>query len=290
MSFRSGVLTDLFKIFPFFASDAFYILLISVGYWRHTQDRLFWDLGFLVPFTTLLSCTLKNLFLIPRPPEIFHLVPVHDPFGFPSGDVYVATAFWGMLCLTINSKRLWIIAGALLLMMMISRLYLGVHNVSDIVGGFILGGFTLWCYRSRFFQTFSSQWFSGRMATYGAVVSFCALVYFIVSFSLPVPAMVIMALGALGGYGISLSFRAHGFLLPMKVQPLSVPSIIFFLSILGGFVWFFPGAREGSMLLMWVLGLIKYAFVVALIYIILPLSHQWLSPQFGRKKYKKNGS
>ena len=50
ISFRGPELTFLFKIFPFFASETFYMGVIALGYWLATNASVFWKLGFLIPF------------------------------------------------------------------------------------------------------------------------------------------------------------------------------------------------------------------------------------------------
>ena len=98
ISFRNPELTFLFKIFPFFASEPFYIGVIALGYWLALNASVFWRLGFLIPFSTVVNGILKNVFLLERPDTSLHLVHVIDKsLGFPSGDVHVATVLWELL-------------------------------------------------------------------------------------------------------------------------------------------------------------------------------------------------
>ena len=52
---RSDFLTEFFLIFPFFASSFFYITFIALGYWLRPGGKTFNQLGFLVPFTTIVA-------------------------------------------------------------------------------------------------------------------------------------------------------------------------------------------------------------------------------------------
>ncbi|MCX4079939.1 phosphatase PAP2 family protein [Rickettsia rhipicephali] len=137
LNFRSEMLTSWFKIFPFFASDYFYITIIAIAYWLNPRKRLFWDLGWLISFATLLNVIIKKAFSIPRPPSILHMLPINDgAFGFPSGDVQVATIFFMIIFLSFNSKTLKIISITMIIMIiniMLSRLYLGVHSIYDVI-------------------------------------------------------------------------------------------------------------------------------------------------------------
>jgi membrane-associated phospholipid phosphatase len=60
-------------------------------------------------------------------------------FGFPSGHVSGAVAFFGGLALAFPLPAVRIIAVIVCLLMPISRLYLGVHFLADVTGGFLLG-------------------------------------------------------------------------------------------------------------------------------------------------------
>ena len=70
--------------------------------------------------------------------------------SFPSGHSAIAIAFFGFVVYYLihhimkgNKKYLVILAGTLLILLIgFSRLYLGVHFLSDVLGGFLIGG--LW--------------------------------------------------------------------------------------------------------------------------------------------------
>lgn len=75
--------------------------------------------------------------------------PIATAFGqsFPSGHAYTSTAIYGALLLTFlpamsRRFRAWAIAAYVVLVLAIcfSRLALGVHFLSDVIGGVLLGG------------------------------------------------------------------------------------------------------------------------------------------------------
>jgi membrane-associated phospholipid phosphatase len=80
-----------------------------------------------------------------RPTEVA-FYPEHN-FSFPSGHATTSIALWGMLAYFgyrhldhRRQRRLTILtAGALILMIGFSRVYLGVHFLSDVLAGFLLG-------------------------------------------------------------------------------------------------------------------------------------------------------
>ncbi|WP_341786796.1 phosphatase PAP2 family protein [Rickettsia endosymbiont of Cantharis rufa] len=98
------------------------------------------DLDWIISFATLLNVIIKKAFSIPRPPSTLHMLPINDgSFGFPSGDVQVSTALFMIIFLSFNSKTLKIMSIAMIINIMFSRLYLGIHSIYDVIGGMILG-------------------------------------------------------------------------------------------------------------------------------------------------------
>jgi len=82
----------------------------------------------------------KDFFHRPRPfLTIKGLVPVITPhsFSFPSGHATLAAALTVVLAYHFPKTRYFVIAVALLVG--ISRVYLGVHYLSDVLAGYILG-------------------------------------------------------------------------------------------------------------------------------------------------------
>lgn len=92
----------------------------------------------------LLNVLLKELVQRPRPEDI-NLV-VETGFSFPSGHSMVAMAFFGLLVWLVwhyerdRTLQLACCAGFSLIILLIgiSRIYLGVHYASDVLAGFCI--------------------------------------------------------------------------------------------------------------------------------------------------------
>ncbi len=86
-----------------------------------------------------INALLKILFVRPRP--AFFIPLVNEPgFSFPSGHVTAAGAVFGFLAVILwrKGKRLWaVLCASLVLLVAISRIYLGVHYPSDTVSALI---------------------------------------------------------------------------------------------------------------------------------------------------------
>lgn len=117
----------------------------------------------------ILNVLLKILIQRPRPPaDIVDVLRDLSTFSFPSGHVMFYTAFYGFLLYLSFSllRRLWlrmtliIIFGGLVLLVGPSRIYLGVHWPSDVLGAYILGGLSLFA-AIQFYQWGRKRFFTG---------------------------------------------------------------------------------------------------------------------------------
>ncbi len=82
----------------------------------------------------------------PRPPVAERLISVTG-WSFPSGHATQSVAFWGMLVVVLCGGRTravrtvgWVVAALVALAVGLSRIYLGVHWISDVTAGWLLGG------------------------------------------------------------------------------------------------------------------------------------------------------
>ena len=93
-----------------------------------------------------LNLLLKDLFARPRP-SFEHLLVVETSYSFPSGQAMESLVVYGMLAyfavLTLRNQRMRVVSvcgAAVVALIGFSRVYLGAHYASDVVGGFAVGG------------------------------------------------------------------------------------------------------------------------------------------------------
>jgi membrane protein DedA with SNARE-associated domain/membrane-associated phospholipid phosphatase len=97
--------------------------------------------------SAVLNHVLKGLFERPRP-HFEHPLLVESSYSFPSGHamesfvVYGMLAYFAVLALRSWESRVGVVFGAALLVVLIgfSRMYLGVHYLSDVLAGYAAGG------------------------------------------------------------------------------------------------------------------------------------------------------
>ncbi|WP_430535175.1 phosphatase PAP2 family protein [Listeria rocourtiae] len=92
----------------------------------------------------LLPWIIKQLVARPRPSD---MLVAQGGYSFPSGHATGSTAFYGMIAalLIIACSKMWqrlaigLVALLIILTIMYTRVYLGVHYPSDVTAGFLLG-------------------------------------------------------------------------------------------------------------------------------------------------------
>lgn len=142
-----GPLFDgLFKGITFLGEEDFFLILLPLVFWC-VDFAVGARLAFAFFLSAYLNSGLKDLFAHPRPFELDPTVKRHEVggYGLPSGHSQSAVVVWGMLASAFRKKWLWIVAIALMVLIGFSRIYLGVHFPTDVLGGWAIGVVILLC-------------------------------------------------------------------------------------------------------------------------------------------------
>ena len=100
----------------------------------------------------ILNLSIKLLVHRSRPSaDLIHVTNLLNSYSFPSGHVMFYTGFFGFICFLIFTvlKPSWIrnlllfVFGSHVVLIGLSRIYLGEHWASDVVGAYLLGGLCL---------------------------------------------------------------------------------------------------------------------------------------------------
>ncbi|WP_405153660.1 phosphatase PAP2 family protein [Paenibacillus sp. FSL K6-0108] len=119
-------------------------MIILYVFLRHRRELLF--LGCVIAGSTILNTLLKLMFQRARP-TIHRIIEVTG-YSFPSGHSMAAFSLYGGLAFLIwkhiptAAGRVFmiIVSATFILTIGMSRIYLGVHYPSDVVGGYFLSG------------------------------------------------------------------------------------------------------------------------------------------------------
>ncbi|PEC48621.1 phosphatase PAP2 family protein [Bacillus sp. AFS077874] len=158
---ESPVITSFMKIITFLGSSVFIILLsISILYFLYKvlnhRSELILFIAALIGSNIL--CVLLKLFFHRARPDLHRLIEISG-YSFPSGHATNAMTVYGILTFilwrnirTKSGRSLLIITSLIMILLIgISRIYLGVHFPSDVIAGYFTGGFwistAIWYYQ-----------------------------------------------------------------------------------------------------------------------------------------------
>lgn len=143
----SPPLDGLMKFFTFLGTIEFYLIMMPFIYWA-VDKRLGIRLLLILITTDIISSTFKLLFHQPRPYWMGRVPSLAEEtsYGIPSSHASDSLAVWGYLAYRLKNARLWILTIVIVLFIGISRLYLGVHFLHDVLFGWLIGGVVLWAF------------------------------------------------------------------------------------------------------------------------------------------------
>lgn len=140
------------------ALDAFFRTITQLGGTAHLfiVPLVIWSISYRLGARLLLvlllsafvNFTLKDAFAQPRP---FDLDPSIGPdrevgYGLPSGHAQHTLVEWGVIAAWVHRHWFSVLAVALVASIGLSRIWLGVHFPTDVLGGWLLGAALLWIY------------------------------------------------------------------------------------------------------------------------------------------------
>jgi len=132
---------NLLDTFPFYA---LFLICLCFAYKREFGLKLL----FLFFITSYLNQNLKELIAEPRPCQMdvgVCLIKVKS-YGFPSGAAQSFTVLLGYFCYRMRTLRLYLFSVFTLILIGFSRIYLGLHFFTDILGGWFFGVMTLFLF------------------------------------------------------------------------------------------------------------------------------------------------
>lgn len=144
ISFKSNSLTNIFKFITFFGSSIplISICIISFLFIKNKKIPMYISINLIV--TAIFNFLLKNIIRRNRP--VGYRLVEETGFSFPSGHSMASMAFYGLIIYLVfkyvKNKyakiSLCTFLSILIVLIGISRIYLGVHYASDVFAGFMI--------------------------------------------------------------------------------------------------------------------------------------------------------
>lgn len=138
--YRNEAFDVFFKFLDYFDQQYFYFMLIPLV-WFLINWRAGVIFSYIILSNGLINLYFKFFFELPRPQHL-------DPslgllkfkfFGFPSGGAQNAVVLAGLALYYWKNRWKWLLAPIYVLLISFSRIYLGAHFFTDILGGWIIG-------------------------------------------------------------------------------------------------------------------------------------------------------
>jgi hypothetical protein len=148
-SHASPALTACMKLITNLGAAPVYLVILPLVYWCFDEEKGL-RLSLAVLVSLWINMALKQLLAQPRPfwegwdPSVGMIGESFN--GFPSGHAQISLIMWTIIASWTGKK--WALPAACFLSLLVgfSRLYLGVHFPTDLLGGWILGALSLTAY------------------------------------------------------------------------------------------------------------------------------------------------
>lgn len=164
------------RFFSFLGTEEFYILVMPFIYWC-IDASMGIRVAAIMLFGSGMNLIIKIPFTGPRPYWMSTAVKplwAEVYFGIPSGHAQQSVAVWGSVAAYLRRGWAWGIALFLMLMIGLSRVFLGAHFFIDMFAGWLIGALLLWLFL-RYWNPvvrWARKQSLGRQFLYAFLVSF----------------------------------------------------------------------------------------------------------------------
>lgn len=115
-----------------------YFAIFFVIYWG-VDKKMAKSLLFVYVSSNIVNFYAKAIIANPRPDESEWILIGASHLSTPSGHAMSSTVFWGFSALKIKRISMWIASILIIILVGLSRIYLGVHWLGDVLAGWLFG-------------------------------------------------------------------------------------------------------------------------------------------------------
>lgn len=201
--FRTPFLDSLFTLITSLGDGLFYFLILPYLFWC-IDSRISAKLIIIFCLSFWVNAEFKNLLDQPRPFNIDLSVKIGDAGGpgLPSGHAQGSLVLWGYLALWMNKGYFYALSIIIICLIALSRIYLGLHFPTDILGGWALGLLILFIYSGIHKRV--EAWFTGLDLRYQILIA--SLLPLVLSLIAPTKWSV-SPIATLAGFGVGYSIE-----------------------------------------------------------------------------------
>ncbi len=141
-SFSNKTLDSFFELITMLGEDLFFIFVVALFYWCINKS-FGYKLAFVYLTSGAFNTIIKEIVKFPRPIGYEGIksrrVETAGGYSFPSGHTQQSTSLFATLMAAYKKKWLYIVGILAILLVGFSRMYLGVHWPTDVIGGLVIG-------------------------------------------------------------------------------------------------------------------------------------------------------
>jgi membrane-associated phospholipid phosphatase len=150
-SFKNPFMDVFFQAVTMSGEGGVFLLIICWLIWCGDKSKG-WRIGWIFLSGFILNGSVKDIFQVQRPighPDIITLrAETANGYSFPSGHAQGTAMLWVSMMIIYRNKIICLFGGLLILLVGLSRMYLGVHWPTDVLGGVIIG--TVWVFTADY--------------------------------------------------------------------------------------------------------------------------------------------
>ena len=178
-SFANPYLDKLFVMVTMMGEETFFMIVALVIFWCVNKE-FGYRMGFAYLSNGVINGVVKNIFKVPRPigePGIRSLrTETAGGYSFPSGHTQGTTSMWTSIMVKVKKKWMYVLGIVLIVLVGISRLYLGVHRPVDVIFGFAIG--ITWVFVSNYMFDISER--TGKKSIFLVIIIPLIVLLFII--------------------------------------------------------------------------------------------------------------
>ena len=129
------------QAFTFLGNELFFLLFMPAIYWS-IDPKIGFRAGMMLIISGGVNSFFKFLFHSPRPFWVDERVTAYSSetsFGVSSGHSQNSAAIWGIVAASMKKKWATILVAILVFLIGVSRIYLGMHFLRDVLSGWLIG-------------------------------------------------------------------------------------------------------------------------------------------------------
>lgn len=157
-TFANPLLDEFFVLATMMGEESFFMFAAVFVFWCLDKD-FGYRLGFAYLSNGVINSGIKETLQIPRPIGEAGIrsmrVETAGGYSFPSGHSQCASSFWTSVMIRVKKGWMYALGIVLILLVGVSRLYLGVHRPIDVFVGIAIG--TAWVFISNFMFNFAEK-------------------------------------------------------------------------------------------------------------------------------------